>query len=217
MSWQGSAGASAYDVQRSDSADGPWQVIADGVCDAQLQYRPLFVDESAKPGKTFHYRVVARNSAGPSEPSNVLGPVRVTHNTFVDELANDSKIYLRQGKLAFHENDARKFKEDCNRISGESGSWIAYFAGDGINAIRISAFCSGDKPAVRISFSKDGRTFDPVDSGARPTSTYGESAYGFWKATLIFASAKANMRFVKVELLSDAQIGRIEVDHGRVD
>jgi len=217
MSWQGSAGASDFDIQRSDSADGPWLTIAYGVNDAQYQYRPLFVDESAKPGKSYLYRVIARNASGSSEPSNVVGPVRITHNTFVDELANDSKIFLKQGKFSFPENDARKFKEDCNRLSGEANSWIAYFAGDGISTVRVDGFVNSDKPVIRISFSKDGRTFEPAESGAKPTDTYGAASYGYWKATRIAAIAKPEQRFVKIEILGECQIGRIEVDHGRVD
>ncbi len=61
ISWQGSAGASAYDVWRASAAAGPWSKIASGVTDADVQYRPLFNDDSAVPGQKYWYRVVARN------------------------------------------------------------------------------------------------------------------------------------------------------------
>ena len=53
ISWQGSAGASRYDVQRSTDATGPWLTVGNNVSDAAVQYRPLFNDQSAEIGKSF--------------------------------------------------------------------------------------------------------------------------------------------------------------------
>ena len=128
MTWQGSVGATSYDVERAEAAGGPWTMVGTGVSDAQVQYRPLFVDESLQPGKSYHYRVIARNSSGVSEPSNVVGPVHVTHRTLVDELWNDSRIFVKEGNLRFVENEARKFKEDCHRLAGQSNSAVIYHA-----------------------------------------------------------------------------------------
>ena len=81
MSWQGSVGAECYDVQRAEAAQGPWTTVGTGVCEAQVQYRSLFADESVRPGRQYFYRVIARNfvglvralecgRAGPGDPSH---------------------------------------------------------------------------------------------------------------------------------------------------
>ena len=59
ISWRGSAGAASYDVERSESEGGPWQIVGMGVSDAETQYRPLFSDRYASPGESWFYRVRA--------------------------------------------------------------------------------------------------------------------------------------------------------------
>ncbi len=214
MTWQGSVGAACYDVQRAEAAKGPWVIVGTGVSEAQAQYRPLFVDESARPGRTYYCRVIARNSSGSSKPSNVVGPVRVTHRTLVDEFWNDSRVFAKEGKLQFVQNQARKFKEDCHRLSGENKSAIIYYAPGGIQAARIFLFSLSDQPGIRVAFSKDGRTFEPVELTTARTITYGEDAYGFWKALLCSASpGGSGFDYVKVEFQSESQLSRIEIDH----
>ena len=223
MTWQGSVGAVSYDVQRSEAAGGPWTMVGTGVSDAQVQYRPLFVDESLQPGKTYHYRVMARNSSGVSEPSKVVGPVRVTHRTLVDELWNDSRIFVKEGNLRFAENEARKFKEDCHRLAGQGKSAVIYRAPGGIHAVRVFLFTQASQPAIRILFSKDGRRFDPVESSLAQTATCGGDAYGFWKAQVCSVPARAlketprgvttNGDYVRIEFLAEAQLSRVEIDH----
>ena len=97
--------------------------------DAQVQYHPLYSDETAYPSFRYFYRVIARNASGVSDPSNAVGPVTIDRHTLVDELWNDSRMFLRQGKLTFRQNDARKFKEDCHRLTGEPGSAVVYTRG----------------------------------------------------------------------------------------
>jgi hypothetical protein len=218
MSWQGPVGAECYDVQRAEATQGPWIPVGLGVCEAQVQYRPLFADESVRPGGQYFYRVIARNSSGFSEPSNVVGPVRVTHRTLVDELWNDSRIFVKEGKLAFAQNEARKFKEDCHRLAGVPKSSVVYHAPGGIQTMRAFLFTQSDQPAIRVFFSKDGRTFEPAESAIKGFSTYGEDAYGFLKARLCSASsASADYDYVKIEFLTEAQLLRVEIDYGRMD
>jgi len=214
MSWQGSVGAECYDVQRAEASQGPWTTVTTGVCEAQVQYRPLFADESVRPGGQYFYRIIARNASGVSEPSNAVGPLRVTHRTLVDELWNDSHLFLREGKLEFVDNQARKFKEDCHRLAGAPKSSVVYYAPGGIQAVRAFLFTQSDQPAVRFLFSKDGRTFEPVDSSVKGTATEGDDAYGFLKARLYSASPDAaGCDYVKIEFLGEAQLSRVEIDH----
>ena len=75
ISWQGSVGASGYQVERAHNASGEWKIIATNVDEAMTQYRPQFADENVPAGKWF-YRVRAKNESGVSEPSNIIGPVK---------------------------------------------------------------------------------------------------------------------------------------------
>ncbi len=43
---------------------GPWTAIATNVSDADIAYRPLFSDTTARAGQTWFYRVTARNASG---------------------------------------------------------------------------------------------------------------------------------------------------------
>ncbi len=221
MTWQGSVGAVSYDVERSEKARGPWTLVGAGISDAQVQYRPLFTDESLQPGQTYHYRVVARNSVGVSKPSNVVGPVRVTHRTLVDEFWNDARIFMKEGNLQFTENQARKFKEDCHRLAGQAKSAVVYRAPGGIQAVRVLLFRQSDQPVIRILFSKDGRQFTPVEPKVAGIATYGGDAYGFWKAQVCSASQEPpeggtpNGNYVRIEFLAEAQLSRVEIDHDR--
>jgi hypothetical protein len=231
MSWQGSVGAECYDVQRAEASQGPWTTVGIGICEAQVQYRPLFADESVRPGGQYFYRVIARNSVGCSEPSNGVGPVRVTHRTLVDELWNDSRLFLKEGNLEFVDNQARKFKEDCHRLAGIAKSSVVYRAPGGIRAARAFLFTQSDQPAVRMLFSKDGKTFEPAESNTEDIVTHGSDAYGFWKAQVCSVPVRAyssaekitpdgvttNGDYIQIEFLSEAQISRIEIDYDPMD
>ena len=197
LTWQGSVGAVAYDVQRADMPEGPWQTVRHDVCEAQVQYRPPFVDESVRPGTAYCYRVLARNPAGVSAASNVVGPVQITHRTLVDELWNDARWFLKEGKVRFVENEARKFKEDCHRAAGEAGSAIVYYVPGPVQSVRTFAFGPTDQPGVRLSGSADGRQFTPFEAQVDRSATHGEAAYGFWNAAVYLAQPERSQRAVR--------------------
>lgn len=79
INWQGSAGASSYTLQRRQGTQGKWVTLADNLSDATPQplanggivsALPLFRDQ---PGRGhWSYRVIARNAAGASPPSNTI-------------------------------------------------------------------------------------------------------------------------------------------------
>ena len=91
LTWQGSAGANGYDVQRAPNKDGPWSTLAANVPDNLVVYAPQFCDATAEIGATYFYRVIARNAAGESAPSNVVGPFRPDRRWVADELFDQSK------------------------------------------------------------------------------------------------------------------------------
>jgi len=214
VSWRGSVGATCYDVQRAEWPLGAWLTVAHGVSEAQAQYQPQFTDDSTSPGKSYRYRVVARNHTGCSAPSKPSGLVRISHRTLVDELRNDSQIFLKQGKLQFRQNEARKVKEDCHRLSGDPDSAIIYHAHGRISAVRLFVYSHAEPKDIQIAFSPDCKKFEPVDPDVQRTTTFGEKVYGFLKADLYTVKPKAqDSRYVKIVFKTDAQLGRVEVEY----
>ena len=53
ISWQGSAGAIFYIVERKEAKAGEWIPIA-VMNDAKTAYRPLFAANYAEPGKSYY-------------------------------------------------------------------------------------------------------------------------------------------------------------------
>jgi len=64
LTWQGSVGASCYEVERADSLDGAWETIAWDISETSMAHRPLYNDCRAVIGQSYYYRVRARNRAG---------------------------------------------------------------------------------------------------------------------------------------------------------
>lgn len=86
ISWQGATGAGRYDVQRADAPAGPWHDLATNLPDNLVAYAAQYCDTTAATGRSYYYRVIARNAGGDSPPSNVIGPVAAPQAWLVDEL-----------------------------------------------------------------------------------------------------------------------------------
>jgi len=89
FTWRGSTGAAYYIMERSETEDGHWKVIATGLEDSVLQEvakfesspaasepLTLFTDESAESGKVYYYRIKAANIAGETGYSAVVKVVK---------------------------------------------------------------------------------------------------------------------------------------------
>jgi hypothetical protein len=76
INWRGSTGAGGYDVERAENREGPWSTIGSNISDSREVYdtQPLFRDDCAESGKVYYYRIKARNCAGVSDASNIVGP-----------------------------------------------------------------------------------------------------------------------------------------------
>jgi mannan endo-1,4-beta-mannosidase len=212
ISWQGSAGASGYDLERAAKISGPWQTIATNIDDSFTQYRPLFADESTPRGESF-YRVRARNSAGVSAPSNIVGPVRVTDRTLVDEMADWSKSQLQQGVFSFERQDCRQAREDAHRVKGHAGDLLGYEVSGSIQFVRLFAFFPGEVSDFKLSVSTDGENFSPLVV-QRHSGTTDANDYGYWKSARFDAPcALPNARYLRIEFGGAAQLGRVEIQH----
>jgi hypothetical protein len=213
ISWQGSVGAASYTVERAPHADGPWTVAGDDVDESFVQYRPLFADESV-PGGDWFYRVRARNAAGISEPSNIAGPVKVTHATLVDELADLKKVNAVQGRIVIKNNESRQAQEDAHRAAGNAGDSLTYQLRTPIESFRVFAFFPHDVADLRFSFSADGHNYQEVKAGKKEYFQ-GAGDYDYWKPVFYQAgNIVGEGKFLRIEMGGETQIGRVEITHG---
>ena len=178
ISWRGSAGAQDYIVERSDSRDGPWAVVGEQVDDSAVQYRPLFKDSSVEPDHAYFYRVIASSAAGPSKPSNVVGPVKVDHHTLVDEGQDLTQLASTTGEVKATTGDDRRRREDVHRIAIPAGGSLVYRVDGPIKSWRALLFREAEAATISAEYSDDGQRFKeaPLKLTAGPKAA-GDYAY----------------------------------------
>ncbi|HEV2692618.1 MAG TPA: cellulase family glycosylhydrolase [Verrucomicrobiae bacterium] len=211
ISWQGSVGATGYQVERAAGTHGDWLVIATNIDEALAQYRPQYADETVTAG-TWFYRVRAKNGAGTSEPSNPSGPVVVTNATLVDELADFSRIQSQAGGWKIASTGCRVTKEDIHRAAGIAGDTLVYKLPAMVNSIRVFSYFPETPRAIKFSISDDGEHFHPLDAEAE-NGFHGAGDYGYWKPVLFHAEKITGGKFLKLELTRETQIGRVEISY----
>jgi hypothetical protein len=175
ISWRGSVGARDYIVERSLSPRGPWRPVDETVDDASAPYRPLFHDRSAEPGKSYYYRVAARNIAGNSPHSNVVGPVHVNCRTLVDVCQDVSLAAAIGGEVRPTHGDDRRRREDLHRLSIAPGGFVTYEVDKPIEQWEATFFAEAQSATAGIAYSTDGEHFETAtaerqDFGATATS-----------------------------------------------
>ena len=226
VSWQGSAGASGYTVERAENkspaspkgyaeASGPWQIAGQNISDADFQYRPLFNDTGVEIGKSYFYRVTARNSAGESKPSNIVGPVSVTCKTLADEMRDFKLISNREGTLSLETKEARKFKEDMHRLKGVKGSSVIYKVEPPIVSWKVYSFFPQAVSDFNFYESADGREFKPVKFSRHDYFT-GKGDYNYCLPVLYTSTEISDdAQYLKIEYTGEAQISRVEIKYGK--
>ena len=213
ISWQGSAGATSYTVERAAAESGPWMVVGRGISDAALPYRPLFNDTRVEVGQHYFYRVKAMNDGGPSRASNVVGPVTVRQLTLVDEMRDFSLMHQHAG-VTLETGDTRKAKEDMDRVKGDREASIVYKRPQPIQTCKVYAFFPKAVAPIRLHESSDGRAYTEVPA-ERHDYFSGEGEYGYFKPVLFEARLDSgDRRFIKIELAGRTQISRVEIAYG---
>ncbi|QDS99181.1 cellulase family glycosylhydrolase [Adhaeretor mobilis] len=223
ITWQGSAGASSYNIHRAVSGEGPWKVVGQGISDAAVQYRPLFNDRTAKVGEAYFYRVVARNEAGSSPPCDAIGPVSVLRQTLIDEYQDLNQLSNPQGELKQLSTDARKTQEDAHRLTLSPGSSIEYHCEGPIDRWQLMLYHSGESIDLEVACSAEGKQFSPCKVRRRTRAVEGGD-YGYLKPLLLSGKFDgARPRFLRFsrsagsgqpeEDLSSIQLSRVEIQY----
>ncbi len=76
LRWRGSVGATSYSIEKSADRNKGWVEIDANAMEDAIPYVP-YNDKTAVKGVKYFYRVSAKNSAGISKPSNILGPISI--------------------------------------------------------------------------------------------------------------------------------------------
>lgn len=217
LSWRGSAGASGYDVHRASAMDGPWKVIAQDVSDADVAYRPLFSDMTARAGETWFYRIAARNAAGVSRPSNVVGPVRVATVCLADELQDFSRVHAKSGGLSLDNDFNALYAEYLFRAKGGAGDWVSYEVRSPMDSIKIVAFFAKEATDLSLQVSTDGAAFTALSPERRERQLPAPSggATRGERRTMVEYECKvpAGNRYLKVLWSGPAYLDRVEIYH----
>ena len=212
ISWQGAAGASGYNLERSQSPQGPWQQIAWHISDAAVAYFPLFNDHTAQIGNAYFYRIRAVNVSGISPPSNIAGPLNIEFKTLVDNLTNFGKVYFHRGTFSFESEKARRMREDLDRLKGEPESELVYYVPGKIKQVKIFSYSETEQTDYTALASNNGQDYAPV-SMSHESYIKKHKQYDYWVPTLYTIKPEFDICFIKLIFRNTAQIGRIEIDY----
>jgi len=211
FSWRGSAGASGYDVQRAGDAAGPWETIAANLSDAEVAYRPLYSDTTARPGEKWCYRVIARNEAGASAASNVVGPVGIEGLCIVDELRDFNLAEKNTEGLKLVNAANSYYGEYLYRAKGEAGEALRYRVPFGMSRVRLWAWGPPAQPHYRLSVSTDGHRFEPLAVESSET-TYTANRGG-QKVTQMRVEGEVppGMKLLEIKWVGPSELDRVEI------
>ena len=217
FSWRGSAGAEGYDIERATNAGGPWSVLASNVSDADIAYRPLYSDVTAKAGETWFYRVTAHNAGGRSQPSNVVGPVTIREVCTVDEFQDLSRVAGRSQGLTLDNTYNARYAEYLFRVKGSSNDWIGYTVAGPIREVRVTAFfLAGNVSDPVFQVSADGQTFVAAPTARAEKKhiapPHADSKQPRTQVDYVVAPS-AGMRHVKIVWAGPMALDRVEIDH----
>ncbi|MDA3816631.1 MAG: hypothetical protein PF486_04580 [Prolixibacteraceae bacterium] len=212
ITWKGSAGASAYDLYRSESTEGDFEIVGYNLSDASQQYYPLFNDQSAEIGKTYYYKLIAKNKSGESLPSEVVGPVEVETKMLVDNMKNFGRMYYCTRGITISTANDRKFKEDMYRLNGKEGDEIIYYVPGYIKHVKINSFCQEDMTNLSFELSINGDEFEEVEA-SRTSYGSGAGAYGYWVPLSYQMAVNVEAQFLKVKINAETELSRLELEY----
>lgn len=162
LAWRGSTGAREYEIQRAAAVDGPWTSLVTGLGDHLATYTPLYCDSTTQPGERYFYRVVARNVAGASAPSNVVAPAQTDRAWLVDDLLDGTRWNSSSANVQIDRSYARdSHLEDigiARRIDAKHDGRLGYRLPGAIRSFTATAFETTTAPRFFLINAGDQRT-----------------------------------------------------------
>ena len=216
IAWQGSAGAQHYQVERAPQQAGPWSVVGKDVDDTAVQYRPLFNDVTAEPGRSYYYRISASNEGGRSAPSTAVGPVEVQHRTLVDECLDMSKLAASSTSVKTAAGDDRDRREDAYRLAIPAGGSVTYKVSEPIVSWTARVYLIHSSANLAVAYSTDGEVFSPGELTAqRSANSAGDYQY-LPAQELASAAVPPQARWLRISPTGDSELSHLELRYGGI-
>jgi len=213
ISWRGSAGATGYDLERATDGNGPWETIAANLSDADVAYRPLYSDTTAQVGRSYFYRVLARNASGRSPASNIVGPVTVKQVCLVDELQDFSRVAAKSDGLKLNNAYNALYAEYLFRAVGDQDDWLTYRVSGAMTSFNVVAFCPTGKLAD-LQFQVGGEIVKARRAERALPNPPGGAAGGQRRTLLEYAAElPAGQTELKILWTGPAELDRVEIRH----
>ena len=214
ISWQGSVGATSYDVERAEKQAGPWTTVGNDIDDTWVRYRPLFLGYTSKTRNQLLVSRKCKKWCGRFSHFECRWTSQRDRKVCVDELVDFSAIADRQGTLKLESANARPYKEDPHRLKGAAGDWVVYRMSEPLRSARVLTFMEGDEKEFEFYVSPDGKNFQKITSVVSrfPTEV---NFYGY-KLPVMYqlGSNAAKNKFLKIVFTGDAQLSRVELRYG---
>lgn len=165
ITWQGSAGAGTYALDRATDPDGEWTEVSAGFDDAVTPNEARTTDPSAPTSGEVWYRLRAIGAGGASLPSAPYGPVPMGV-PFTDPLDDLSLMDSHDSALTIDSSNAARFDGDSARLTRTSAADTSatWRPGGTIAAaeLRLFAWPSEALPTLLLAASVDGLTWTDV-------------------------------------------------------
>ncbi|HLP18031.1 MAG TPA: sialate O-acetylesterase [Bacteroidota bacterium] len=213
ISWQGSVGASSYRIERRGGEGGAWSVIAEEASDADIGYRPLYIDTSAEVGKDYYYRISARSESGISAPSAVVGPVKADCAVYVDEYESDAGLYGRMGEVRYLKSNALgQAKEDKHRLAGAQGDYIVYRMPHVMKSLSLDLlYPRVTAREIQILTGETIQSLKPLNVKKNTYGSVSNEYQAYVPVRYVAEKIPVSHRFIKIVLTDQSQLCRLEV------
>lgn len=216
LSWQGSAGAVFYSIDRAPPHEDTWTCIADSVDETVTAYRPLFCDTTVSIGNSYRYRIRAHGPGGTSEPSAVSEVVAITHKTVVDELLPKMQLYhIAERVLAVNDKPWR-YKYDFHRVKGKAGASIEYRISGYVTAIRLYTFYPEKIQPFFIEGAKDSSSFTNIPLTIHTYRYCCANVKDHLRLPVLYSADSLPDTYTRLRILfsgDKGEIGRCEIDY----
>jgi mannan endo-1,4-beta-mannosidase len=211
LSWRGSTGAHAYELQRATSPEGPWQTLQRDATDHLVVCAPLYCDTTAEESRSYFYRTIARSDAGDSAPSNTIGPIVVDRCWFVDELFDLSRANIATHNIRVAKSYAHSaYLEDIAvavRDALDAPAVLAYRVPGALRFFTCTVFDAGVSPQFFVR-----RAGDKSRTEVTPTVTrYDEGRRARYTAELDSDAGDTLEIALSAEASPRQAIGRVEL------
>ena len=146
--------------------------------------------------------------------ANEVGPVKVNFLKIVDELADDSKIFKKNGvieQILFKE--IYQVKEDDTRLEAESGASVIYKVPESISSFLVDVFMRNNVCGISLLAADSLDNFTPLAAKIESFPPR-KNVYGFLTPVKYSCDEfPYGTKYVKILCNDEAQLSRVEIEY----